>query len=63
MQKQFVVMVERSAGNESVGSEWTDTGVFSPETTLRQVWEWQATRSGSRGRVMLNVDEGPAETR
>lgn len=57
---QFVVMVERSAGNESVGSEWIDTGSFPPTATLAEVWAWQQGRSGSPGRVMLNEDRGPA---
>lgn len=61
MQKQFIVMVERSAGNESVGNEWIDTASFPPDTTLSQVWAWQEKRYGSRGRVMVALDDGPTE--
>jgi hypothetical protein len=61
MPKYFVVMVERSAGNESVGSEWIDTAIFTADTTLARVMEWQESRGGTRGRIMLNYDTGPAE--
>lgn len=33
-------MVDRSAGNESVGNMWTETAVFDDDTTLLQVLEW-----------------------
>ena len=40
-------MVDRSAGNESVGNMWTETAVFDDDTPLLKVLEWaEAVRYG-----------------
>lgn len=39
MQK-FIVTVERSSGNETVGDMWTETAIFEPTATLAEVAEW-----------------------
>lgn len=42
---QFVVMLDRSAGNESVGEMWTETKVFNASATLADVDEWVRSRT------------------
>lgn len=60
---KFVILQERSAGNETVGNAWTDTAVFPPTATLAEVWAWAADRGGKTGRTMIRPDENdpPAE--
>ena len=33
-------MIDRSAGNESVGDMWTETAVFEDTATLKDVIKW-----------------------
>lgn len=54
--KQFVILQERSAGNETVGNAWTDTATFPPTATLAEVWEWARLRDAMTGRTMLRPD-------
>ena len=44
--REFVVMWEKSAGNESVGEMWIETAVFPETATLADVasWTWPAYR-------------------
>lgn len=43
-------MVDRSAGNESVGEMWTETAEFDESATLTDVLKW--------ARVITMVDHG-----
>lgn len=54
---KFVVLQERSAGNETVGNAWTEAAVFPPTTTLAEVWAWAVKRGGKTGRTMIRPDE------
>lgn len=40
MEKDYVVLIDRSAGNETVGEMWTEPRVFSEHATLKEVAEW-----------------------
>jgi len=62
---KFVVLQERSAGNETVGNAWTDAATFPPTATLAEVWEWAAARGGKTARTMIRPDENdlPEERR
>jgi len=40
MNEDYVVIVDRSAGNESVGEMWQETKVFGPDDTLFKVVQW-----------------------
>ena len=54
---QYIVLQERSAGNESVGSEWIEAGSFPPTATLEQVYQWAFSHTqGSKGRLMITPD-------
>ena len=37
---KICAMVDRSAGNESVGEMWTETAVFDDQATLDDVLRW-----------------------
>ncbi len=54
--KQFVVMQERSNGNESVGDMWVDTYVFLPTATLEEVWKAINDEALVGGRTMIRPD-------
>lgn len=36
---KIVIMVDKSAGNDTVGSMWTETHIFDPSVSLRDVLE------------------------
>ena len=38
--EQFVVILDRSAGNESVGEMWQETKIFNGDSTLEEVMKW-----------------------
>ncbi len=61
---QFVVLQERSNGNESVGDMWTEARVFPPTATLAEVFAW--VRGGGSwnvaGRTMIRPDAGSIAT-
>lgn len=35
-----IAMLDRAEGNESVGTAWTETAVFSPETPVKEIIAW-----------------------
>ena len=39
-EREAVVTIHRSAGNESVGEMWTETKVFKPESTVTDILNW-----------------------
>lgn len=43
----FVVMLDRSAGNAEVGEMWTETKVFPRTATLEDVHMWVKERGGA----------------
>lgn len=54
--KQFVIMQERSNGNESVGDMWIDTHVFPPTATLAEVWTAVNRDALVGGKTILRPD-------
>ena len=50
---QYVIMLDRATGNESVGEAWTETKIFHATATLAEVEEW------IRSRIYPNSTEGP----
>lgn len=56
--KIVVALFERAEGNESIGTEWTETGLFDADAPLDDVLTWaeklHPTHDGKpRGRLML----------
>lgn len=54
---QIVAMIDRSAGNESVGDMWTETKVFSITSSLEDVYKWASERLGINSRLPLKVED------
>lgn len=57
---RFVVIVEKSTGNESVGSMWMETKTFGEKATLREVADW-ALGIGVSGKIILIPDHSAVE--
>ena len=62
---KFIALQEKSAGNESVGSEWIETKSFDSTATLQEVWEWAMGQyhktTNKHGRLMIQVDSASIE--
>ena len=54
---KICAMVDRSAGNESVGEMWTETAVFDESATIADVFAW--ARADYRVNVRLAVLQEP----
>lgn len=62
---KIIAMLERSAGNESVGQMWTETKSFDDTAPLSEVMMWVADRTGYApynaetltDRLSLNIDQ------
>lgn len=52
--KRVIAVKERSAGNESVGTEWVETKSFSKDTSVEKILDWAGDY---KGRLMINWDE------
>jgi hypothetical protein len=58
-----VAILNRSAGNESVGDMWLETKTFTGKDTLESVLDWAVNASGGskaetfRGNLRLTVDQ------
>ena len=53
---RVVAVGECGVGNESVGTVWLETKVFSKDTPISSVIEWAKTQ-GVGGRLILTVDQ------
>ena len=51
---QVVAVAEQAKGNESVGTMWLDTAIFTRESTLDEVLDW-AERIGCGGKLILTM--------
>jgi len=61
---KFIAIIERSAGNETVGEVWTETKSFDEEASLLDVYGWVASKTNRVGflkdittNVKLSVDQ------
>ena len=50
--QDFIVLLDRSAGNAEIGEMWTETKVFPSDATLSEVYEWVNARGGTSSNVM-----------
>lgn len=41
---KIVATIKRSAGNESVGEMWDETGIFDMETPVEKIMDWAYSR-------------------
>ena len=47
----YVVIIDKSAGNESVGEMWQETKIFPNDATLDDVMNWALKLYGGSGRT------------
>ena len=52
--KRVVATKEKSAGNESVGTMWTETKTFGKDEPIEAIIEWA---KDADGKVILSIDE------
>lgn len=55
---KIVAMVDRSAGNESVGVMWTETKIFDITEPIENIYAWLTERLGMNnnvGKITANV--------
>lgn len=56
--KIIVAMIEKAEGNESIGTMWVETALFSPDMPIKEVMAWAEREththdSKPRGKLML----------
>ncbi len=49
--QEYVVIIEKSAGNESIGDMWKETKIFTGDATIDEVMEWAMGRDWRTGRM------------
>ena len=61
---KIIAMIDRSAGNESVGEMWIETKSFDQTASLLDVYGWVASKTNREGflkdittNVTLSVDQ------
>ncbi len=63
--RDLVVIVDKSAGNESVGEMWQETKIFPADTKLEDVMNWAMytarTDEHSRSRITLTLPHPTGE--
>ena len=57
-QQLVVALLERAEGNESIGTAWTETAIFSADAPVKEVLAWarevSAAHDGNiRGNLMI----------
>jgi hypothetical protein len=62
--EQYVIIVELSAGNDSVGNMWHETLICNHDMSVSEIWEWveKQTQFASRGRVIITKPGGKVLT-
>jgi hypothetical protein len=50
----YVATLECSAGNESVGNMWIENLICNGQTTIEDLFEWKAKKSGCHGRFLIS---------
>ena len=58
MEKQYVIVLECSAGNDQVGNMWLETFICNSETTIAEIMKWKEEKHGN-GRLMITEASEP----
>jgi len=53
---KYVIVLECSGGNDSVGNMWLDTLICNHQTTIKEIIKWKKTRPGNKGRLMITEE-------
>jgi nitrous oxidase accessory protein NosD len=56
--QRIIATKEKSAGNESVGSMWSETKSFDRETPISSIIEWA---ENADGKLIITIDEDTVE--
>lgn len=65
---KVVAILDRSAGNDTVGEMWQETAVFDESDSLLSVLEWASTKTHLkpgelRSRLTLTIAQEPRHAR
>ena len=52
MDKQYVIVLECSQGNDQVGDMWLETFICNSKTTIEVIMRWKEEKH-SKGRLMI----------
>jgi len=50
----YVATLECSAGNGSVGNMWVENFICNGQTTIEDLFDWKAEKSGYHGRFLIS---------
>ena len=53
--EQYVVIIDRSAGNETVGEMWQETKIFPGTATLDEVMKWAMDEYDTYSRRRITI--------
>jgi len=56
----IVAIKERSSGNESVGSMWLETKIFTKDTPVGEIIAWGEKEGGKYGKLIITEAESDA---
>jgi len=56
--ENVIAIIERTAGNETVGSMWLETKSFHKNTPISEIIEWSKSCDG---KLIITIDENNAE--
>jgi len=51
--KKYVIILECSAGNDTVGDMWLETHICNSKTTIEEIIEWKNSRRGGKGKLII----------
>ncbi len=52
MDKEYVIVLECSQGNDQVGDMWLETYICDSSATIKEIMEWKEEKH-SKGRLMI----------
>lgn len=52
----IVALIEQCDGNETVGSQWIESKIFSPNQNIQEIIEW-AEKRHCAGKLIITVTE------
>ena len=55
MDKRYVVIIDKSAGNDMVGEMWKETKIFPGTATLDEVMDWASVDNEFRSRNNITL--------
>jgi len=53
--EQYVVIIDKSAGNDTVGEMWQETKIFPETATLKEVMKWAMDEYDTYSRRQITI--------